>query len=175
MTRALLAGPVPQPALIPYEYSEARPHGGASAGLKTPIDGPALDFLRQDPRRAITEDGVVCLVCGAVFRHLTNTHLVHHAMTSSDYKHSFGYNGRRALMAHAVRRMHADNAVRRGLARMIQRRPIVEDPSLRARGGARPRAYEEGLRRRENGHQVGPLPPRDAGGRFTALDAGRTA
>ena len=95
-------------------------------------------------------------------------------MTSSDYKQSFGYNGRRSLMAPAVRRMHADNAVRRGLARMIQRRPIMEDPRLRARGGARLRAYEEGLRRRENGRHAGPLPRRDAGGRFIAA-AGATA
>src|SRR5215510_7429302 len=143
-------------SLIPYGYNdEIKPAS---------ITGLALEALRQDPRRAISEENVVCLVCGAIFRHLTNTHLVHHAMTSAEYKQSFGYNGRRSLMAHSVRRMHADNAVRRGLARMIQRRPIVDDPSLRARGGARPRAYEEELRRRENGRQAGPLPPRDAGG-----------
>lgn len=135
----------------------------ASAAL---VAGAALETLRQDPRRAICEDFVVCLVCGAIFRHLTNTHLVHHAMTSSDYKQSFGYNGRRSLMAHAVRRLHADNAVRRGLAQMIRRRPIVDDPTLRARGGARQRAYEEGLRRRENGRRTSPFPARDANGRF---------
>jgi hypothetical protein len=147
-----------RPSIIPYGYSE---------GIKPDsITGLALEALRQDPRRAISEDNVVCLVCGAIFRHLTNTHLVHHAMTSADYKQSFGYNGRRSLMAHAVRRMHADNAVRRGLAQMIRHRPIVDDPALRARGGSRQRAYEEGLRRRENGRRAGPLPLRDANGRF---------
>lgn len=140
---------------------------GYSDGIKPDsITGLALEALRQDPRRAISEDNVVCLVCGAIFQHLTNTHLVHHAMTSPDYKQSFGYNGRRSLMAHAVRRMHADNAVRRGLAQMIRRRPIVEDPTLRARGGSRQRAYEEGLRRRENGRRASQLPARDASGRF---------
>jgi hypothetical protein len=53
------------------------------------------------------------------------------------YKRRFGYNGRRSLMAHAVRRLHAGNAIWRGLAQMIRRRPIVADPSLRARGGTR--------------------------------------
>ncbi len=93
--------------MLPYGYI---------AGKQPLITGAALEALRRDPRLAISEDHVVCLVCGAVFRHLTNTHLVHHAMTSADYKQSFGYNGRRSLMAHAVRRMHADNAVHRGLA-----------------------------------------------------------
>ena len=154
--QATFAGPCA--SIIPYGYSE-----GIKAGS---ITGLALEALRQDPRRAISEENVVCLVCGAIVRHLTNTHLVHHAMTSADYKQSFGYNGRRSLMAHAVRRMHADNAVRRGLAQMIRRRPIVDDPGLRARGGSRQRAYEEGLRRRENGRRASRLPARDASGRF---------
>src|SRR5262249_57272446 len=79
------------------------------------------------------EDGVICLVCGRTFRHLTNTHVAHHGLTSDVYKVMFGYNGRRSLMARAVRRLHARNAVRRGLADMIGRRPIVADPALRAR------------------------------------------
>jgi ROS/MUCR transcriptional regulator protein len=149
-------------SMLPYGYTARKPL----------ITGVALEALREDPRRAISEDHVVRLVCGAVFRHLTNTHLVHHAMTSADYKQSFGYNGRRSLMAHAVRRMHADNAAHRRLPQMIRRRPIVDDPALRARGGARQRAYEEGLQRREDGRRTGPLPSRDASGRFVTGDVG---
>src|SRR5258705_11768897 len=142
-------------SMLPYGYIAGKP----------PLSsGRAPESLRRGPGLGISEDHVVCLVCGAVFRHLTNTHLVHHAMTSADYKRSFGYNGRRSLMAHAVRRMHADNAVHRGLAQMIRRRPIVDDPTLRARGGARQRAYEEGLQRRENERRTGPLPPRETHG-----------
>jgi predicted transcriptional regulator len=129
-----------------------------------------LEVLRRDPRLAIREDGIVCLVCGRVFRHLTNTHLGYHGLTSEAYKQSFGYNGRRSLMAHAVRRRHADNAVRRGLAQMIRRRPIVADPALRARGGSRPRAREEWLSRRESGRRRGAPPTRDASGRFVVAD-----
>ena len=130
-----------------------------------------LEALWQDPRRAILEEGIVCLVCGRILRHLTNTHLAHHGLTSEGYKQAFGYNGGRSLMGRAVRRLHADNAVRLGLAQMIRRRPIVADPVLRARGGTRLRAREEWLLRRESGRRSGVLPARDASGRFmTACD-----
>ena len=112
----------------------------------------------------------MCLECGRSFRHLTNTHLRRHGLTSKTYKRRFGYNGRRSLMAHAVRRLHAGNAIRRGLAQMIRRRPIVADPSLRARGGTRARAFEELLSRRESGRRERPRPTRDAGGRFVRAD-----
>jgi ROS/MUCR transcriptional regulator protein len=142
-------------------------HAGSAA-----VVGAALEALWRDPRRAITEDGIVCLVCGRTFRHLTNTHLAHHGFTSETYKKTVGYNGRRSLMAHAVRRRHAANAVRRGLAQLIRRRPIVADPALRARGGARARAREEALRRREGGRRYRTLPLRDPGGRFVTSAAG---
>ena len=134
------------------------------------ITAAVLEALQRDPRRAISENGIVCLVCGRSFRHLTNTHLAHHELTSESYKRRFGYNGRRSLMAHAVRRLHAGNAIRRGLAQMIRQRPIVADPSLRARGGARARAFEELLSRRESGRRDRPRPTRDAGGRFVRAD-----
>jgi hypothetical protein len=69
-------------------------------------------------------------------------------------------------MAHAVRRRHADNAIRRGLAQMIRQRPIVVDAALRVRGGTRLRAREEWLSRRESGRRAGALPSRDTHGRF---------
>src|SRR5262245_53885566 len=130
-----------------------------------------LEALWRDPRRAILEDGIVCLVCGRIFRHLTNTHLAHHGLTSETYKQSFGYNAGRSLMGRAVRQLHADNAVRRGLAQMIRRRPIVADPSLRARGGTRQRAREEWLSRRESVRKTGALPLRDGSGRFVTSAA----
>src|SRR5262245_35662262 len=139
---------------------------GRDRDASGPVAGPMLEALWRDPRRAILDQGVVCLVCGRIFRHLTNTHLAHHGLTSESYKQSFGYNGGRSLMGRAVRQMHADNAVRRGLAQMIRRRPIVADPSLRARGGTRPRAREEWLSRRESGRRSGAAPSRDASGRF---------
>ena len=134
-----------------------------------PVVGEMLEALWRDPRRAILDEGIVCLVFGRIFQHLTNTHLGHHGLTSESYKQSFSYNGGRSLMGRAVRQRHADNAIRRGLAQMIRRRPIVADPSLRARGGTRLRAREEWLSRRDSGRRTGTLPSRDAGGRFVTM------
>jgi predicted transcriptional regulator len=78
------------------------------------LDPDTLAELTRDPRRAISADAVACLVCGVMFRHLTNTHLGRHGLTSSAYKERFGYNGRRSLMALDLRRTHASNVTRRG-------------------------------------------------------------
>jgi len=130
-----------------------------------------IGYLR-DPRRAITETGVVCLVCGRAFRHLTNTHLGRHGLTSDLYKQRFGYNARRALMIAPVRRAHSVNASRSGLAERIQRRPIVEDVELRRRGGRHLHTLEERLTRREWRRRP-PVPMRrDRYGRFTSVPVG---
>jgi len=67
-----------------------------------PVVGEMLEALWRDPRRAILDEGIVCLVCGRIFRHPTNTHLAHHGLTSERYKQSFGYNDGRSLMGRAV-------------------------------------------------------------------------
>jgi len=126
-----------------------------------------IEYLR-DPRRAIAETGVVCLVCGGVFRHLTNTHLGRHRLTSEEYKERFGYNPRRALMISPVRRVHSVNARRSGLAERIRRRPIVEDVELRRRGGRHPHTLEERLTRREWRRRPPVSLRRDRNGRFTS-------
>ena len=128
------------------------------------------EYLR-DPRRAITDDGVVCLMCGRCFRHLTNTHLRAHGLTSDEYKQRFGYNSRRALMLAAVRRTHAVNANRLGLAGRIRRRPTFENVELRQLGGRHPHALEELLTRRERQPRAYASQPRDGRGRFTAAEA----
>lgn len=113
--------------------------------------GPPVDLkaLREDPRRAIDDDWIVCLICGSRFRQLTNTHLGSHAITSIEYKERFGYNPGRALMCHALRRTYAERAVRVGLAARIRWRPVVSEPELRRLGGTRPIALEERLTRQE--------------------------
>ena len=122
----------------------------------------------SDPRQAITPDGVVCLLCGRRFRHLTNTHLRGHGLTSDEYKERFGYNRRRPLMADFVRRMHASNAVRSGLALRIRRRPIVEDRELRRLGGRREHRLEETLTRLERAQHSPVFFVRDARGQFAS-------
>jgi len=118
-----------------------------------------LGVLREDPRRAIDEEGIFCLICGGRFRQLTNTHLASHGITSGDYKERFGYNPGRALMAFALRRAYAERAIRVGLAAHIRLRPVVNEPELRRRGGVRPIALEERLTRRDLQLKMAPRRP----------------
>ena len=111
--------------------------------------GDWLAILRRDPRRAVEEEQIVCLVCGARFRQLTNTHLRGHELSPLEYERRFGYNRGRPLMCHALCRLYAERAVRSGLASRIRSRPIVADPELRRRGGMRPVTLEELLTRRD--------------------------
>lgn len=113
------------------------------------VRGAHLEALRADPRQAIREERIVCLLCGWEFRQLTNTHLRRHGTTSRDYKHQFGYNRRRSLMCRALRRLYVERAIRRELSASIRSRPILSRPELRRRGGVRVLALEERLTRQE--------------------------
>jgi hypothetical protein len=112
-----------------------------------------LQVLFLDPRQAVQEDCIVCLICGARFRQLTNTHLRAHGTGVAEYRARFGYNRRRALMCRALRRLYTERAVRAGLADRIRHRPIVETPELRRLGGVRSITLEEQLTRRESQRQ----------------------
>lgn len=109
----------------------------------------ALAGLRADPRQAVEQDSIRCLVCAESFRQLTNTHLRGHRMTADEYKQRFGYNRGRPLMCRALSRLYTERAVKNGLAARIRQRPILVRPELRRRGGARTIALEELLTRRE--------------------------
>jgi hypothetical protein len=52
-------------------------------------------------------------------------------------------------MCRALQRLYVDRAVKSGLAARIRHRPILIEPELRRRGGARPIALEELLTRRD--------------------------
>jgi hypothetical protein len=113
------------------------------------LDEMKLAVLLADPRRAVSEDAIICLLCGGTFRQLTNTHLRGHGLTADQYKGRFGYNRRRALMCGALRRVYTERALRTDLAARIGWRPIVEEPALRRLGGMRPTTLEERLTRAE--------------------------
>src|SRR5262245_49156091 len=103
----------------------------------------SLQTLFGDPRQAVQEDCIVCLICGARFRQLTNTHLRAHGTGVAEYRARFGYNRRRALMCRSLHRLYAERAVRTSLAARIRHRPIIVTPDLRRLGGQRPIALEE--------------------------------
>ena len=125
--------------------------GERDFAVSSPASGSprGLGILRADPRRAIGEDSICCLICGGGFRQLTNTHLRAHGVRASEYKSLFGYNRGRPLMCLKLARMYAERAKRAGLAAQIRHRPILLDSELRKRGGARAIALEERLTRRE--------------------------
>jgi len=105
--------------------------------------------LDTDPRQAIQEETIHCLICAQTFRQLTNTHLRAHGILAREYKRRFGYNAGRPLMCLALQRLYAERAVRTGLAAQIRSRPILVNPELRRRGGVRQIALEERLTRRD--------------------------
>jgi predicted transcriptional regulator len=109
----------------------------------------SLRALRADPRQAVQQNAICCLVCGGAYRQLTNTHLRIHGLTADEYKRRFGYNRGRPLMCRALCRLYADRAVKTGLASLIRERPILVQPELRRRGGTRTIALEELLTRRD--------------------------
>ncbi|HKW94963.1 MAG TPA: MucR family transcriptional regulator [Methylomirabilota bacterium] len=151
------------PAILPPRAAHVPNGNGAGRGGKAhrppavlrPVAVSAarrrseLAGLRADPRQAVQHDSIRCLVCGAEFRQLTNTHLRAHRLTADQYKRRFGYNRGRPLMCRALHALYANRAVETGLAAQIRQRPILVRPELRRRGGAREIALEELLTRRE--------------------------
>ena len=129
--------------------SHARAPSNAAAARLSAAALSVLATLRADPRQAIQEDSIRCLVCAGVFRQLTNTHLRAHGLSAAEYKIRFGYNRGRPLMCRSLARMYADRARNAGLAARIRQRPILFEPELRRRGGARSISLEELLTRRE--------------------------
>src|SRR5262245_36057653 len=83
-----------------------------------------LAALRADPRLAIQQDTIRCLICGRAFRQLTNTHLRTHRTLAVEYKRRFGYNLGRPLMCRSLQHVYAQRAVNAGLASRIRSRPI---------------------------------------------------
>jgi predicted transcriptional regulator len=132
--------------------SSAAAETSTSSAVKPAGAAPTVDplaLLRADPRQAIQDDHIRCLMCGRAFRQLTNTHLRKHQMSASEYKRRFGYNRGRPLMCRELQVLYADRAVKSGLAARIRSRPILVQPELRRRGGARTIALEELLTRRD--------------------------
>ncbi len=131
---------------------DASPSGPAAslrAGRGAVARHASLAALRADPRQAVQQDAIRCLVCGRAFRQLTNTHLRAHGLSVEGYKQQFGYNRGRPLMCLALQRLYTERAVTTGLASRIRQRPILVRPELRRRGGTRTIALEELLTRRE--------------------------
>jgi predicted transcriptional regulator len=136
--------------VAPTIHAPVEPVDPATATLADGEPVPEISHLASfghDPRRAVGDETIVCLICGKPMRQITNSHLKAHGTTTTAYKRRFGYNVRRPLMCRALRRLYSDRSVRIGLASFIRERPIVARPELRALGGRRALAWEEVLTR----------------------------
>jgi hypothetical protein len=142
------AGSLAAPAMNAGALATPAETGKRTAG-PVPLPGDWLNALRADPRLAIQEDSIRCLICGRTFRQLTNTHLRGHGSEAAEYKRQFGYNRGRPLMCRALQRLYVERAVQAGLAARIRERPILVKPELRRLGGSRAIALEELLTRRD--------------------------
>ena len=126
------------------------PNDPTTVALDDGVQATGISQLARfghDPRRAVGNETIVCLICGRPMRQITNSHLKAHDTTTTAYKRRFGYNVRRPLMCLALRRLYSDRSVRTGLASFIRERPIVARPELRSLGGRRALAWEEVLTR----------------------------
>jgi hypothetical protein len=91
------------------------------------------------PEAAIGTDTIVCLVCGGAYRHLTNTHLGSHGLTTSAYKERFGYAREQALQCGALRARKQALATAQNEAERAKRRARLR-ASARLVRSAGPRA-----------------------------------
>jgi predicted transcriptional regulator len=57
-----------------------------------------------DPKKAIKEKSVTCLVCGKVFKLITKRHLATHGLTPEEYLEKFGYKKGTALVSRALQK-----------------------------------------------------------------------
>jgi hypothetical protein len=127
------------------------------AGVQPTLPRPSLDAiaaLRSDPRLAVRDDTIRCLICGGVFRQLTNTHLRVHDTGPTEYKRRFGYNRGRPLMCRQLLKLYSERAVKSRLAERIRRRRILIEPELRRLGGSREITLEELLTRQDSRRRV---------------------
>lgn len=78
--------------------------------------------LVADPETAITEDGIVCCLCGERRTTLTARHLAIHDVTVEEYRKLCGYPEKQALMGlnHAARMR--ENAVKAQKARLAKKK-----------------------------------------------------
>lgn len=55
-----------------------------------------------DPRKAIKEKSITCVICGKSFKILTKKHLASHGLTMDEYRERYGYKKGAALTSKAL-------------------------------------------------------------------------
>jgi predicted transcriptional regulator len=76
-------------------------------GIRTINDGNSGmpdDGETIDPKKAIKEKSVTCIICGKSFKLLTKKHLASHGLSSDEYREQCGYKKGTPLVCKALQR-----------------------------------------------------------------------
>lgn len=57
-----------------------------------------------DPKKAIKEKSITCVICGKSFKLLTKKHIASHGLTADEYRERCGYKKRVPLVCKALQR-----------------------------------------------------------------------
>ena len=77
--------------------------------------------LKVKPENAITDNAIICCLCGAERQSLTSKHLAAHDITVDEYKKLCGYPPNQALMSGQRHAKSRENIVRAQKARISKR------------------------------------------------------
>ncbi len=100
-----------------------------------------LAFYRIHFRKALQDDAVVCLECGALFRDLNNHLLPAHGLTADAYKEAWGYNRKTALITPSRHEALRQQALAQNLPALSPRDSIRRAHEAN-RGGTPPRRLQ---------------------------------
>lgn len=113
------AAAMPEAAQLPAAAPAAE---AAPAPEVTPVPvpepkRPTKKDLVADPKKAISEDSIVCCLCGESFNTLTARHLKNHHISVEEYKYICGYPSTQKLMSFNLAATMARNVQKAQAAR----------------------------------------------------------
>lgn len=77
-------------------------------GIRAIEDAGSAPVAEQDeiidPKKAIKEKSITCVVCGKTFKLLTKKHLASHGYTAESYRERFGYKKSTPLVCKSLQR-----------------------------------------------------------------------
>lgn len=102
---------------VPPPLEAARRRGAGPGDRRPPVPADSLEHHRARLWGALTEDGVVCLECGGIYR-MVGGHVRVHALTIRQYRAKWGYNTRSRLVTPALHKRKRDLALARNFGTM---------------------------------------------------------
>ena len=98
------ARPMTEDEIISMVRSVATGIASLSNGQTGDSEAASATAPAMDPKKAIKEASITCLVCGKSFKVITRKHLASHDLTPEEYKEKYGYKKTQALACKALAR-----------------------------------------------------------------------